>query len=261
MRNLNELFDEVEGLPDDFLIQLNVLRCNGDGSDFRYITDKAGMPYFKGEVLPVLKPLEYFFRLSNTDVELVDKPRGKFDIQTSSLCTMGHVSTDYDESMCLILQGIKENRLSIDDVYLPLLYLVRHSIELSLKQNLLNAGQKYLTSKSILKIKNEHSICKLFNKFETVINIAISNILDSTEFKQDTEKHHRSLGELKDIIHDIESNSYYFRFPMDRYGQSYNLNIDGNKLVKILKLRERIDAYVTFAVPLLQEYGYLDYDD
>ena len=264
--SLKDLFDKIEGLPNDFLEQLDVLRCHGGGEDFRYIANKDGKPYFNGEVLQILRSLEYFFKLSNTDIVLENKPKGRFEIHTLPLRTMGHISTDYDESMCLILQGIIENKLTINDVYLPLLYIIRHSIELSLKHNLLDAGYKYLTYKSILKIRDEHSIGKLYNMFNQVIGAALDNIKEfgekETKLRQETETFHKLFEELQGVIHNIDTNSFYFRFPVDRNCQPYNMTLDNNKLIMILKLRNKVDAYITFAVPLLQEYGYLvkDYE-
>lgn len=261
--SIKELFEKTEGLSDDFLSQLDVLRCDGDGGDFRYITDKEGNPYFKDDVLCILNPLKYFLTYVGIDIELPDRPRFRYEIHTLGLHTMGQISTDYDESIYLIIQGIIENEISINDVYLPLFYLIRHSMELSLKQSLFNTGKKYLDSKKIEKIKNEHSICRLFNWFNPIIKTALENISECDEnlkFKQETKDYHIDLEKLKDVIHDLDSNSYYYRFPTDRNGNPHNLKINTDILKNILKFREKVDAYLTFAIPVLQEYGYLESD-
>lgn len=68
------------------------------------------------------------------------------------------------------------------------------------------------------------------------------------------------IAKLKDVIHDLDSNSYYYRFPTDRNGNPHNLKINTDMLKNILKFREKVDAYLTFAIPVLQEYGYLESD-
>ena len=263
--SLNELYNKTQGLPLDFLQKLSVLRCDNDGSDFRYLHDKDGNPYFNGEILQLLEPLKYFISLEDNNVDIVNKPKGKFEIHTSLLRTMGHISTDYDESMCLIYEGIKQGELSINEVFLPFLFIIRHSIELSLKQNLIDASA-YLSEKDLAKIMNEHSLCSLFNKFDTIISQALQNMQkdnneDFSDFKKHTEEYHEDLKVLQQIIHDTDYNSYYYRFPIDREGNPYNLLIDGKKLIALLTLRDKVDAYLTYAVPLLQEYGYLNISD
>ena len=79
-------------------------------------------------------------------------------------------------------------------------------------------------------------------------------------FKQETKDYHIDLEKLKDVIHDLDSNSYYYRFPTDRNGNPHNLKINTDILKNILKFREKVDAYLTFAIPVLQEYGYLESD-
>lgn len=260
--SLNELYNKTQGLPLDFLQKLSVLRCDSDGSDFRYIHDKDGKPYFNREILLLFDPLKYFISIEDENVDIADKPKGKFEIHTLSLWTMGHISTDYDESMCLIYEGIKQGELSINDVFLPFLFIIRHSIELSLKQNLMDASA-YLSEKDIAKIMNEHSLYRLFNKFDAIISQALQNMqkdnnADYSDFKKKTEDYHKDLKVLQQIIHDTDYNSYYYRFPIDRDGNLYKLSIDGSKLIALLTLRDKVNAYLTFAVPLLQEYGYLD---
>lgn len=263
--SINELYNKTGGLPLDFLPNLNVLRCDSDGSDFRYLHDKDGNPYFNRDILQLLEPLKFFISLEDNNVDIVNKPKGKFEIHTSSLRTMGHISTDYDESMCLIYEGIKRGELSINEVFLPFLFIIRHSIELSLKQNLIDASA-YLSDKDLAKIMNEHSLCSLFNKFDTIISQALQNMqkdnnADFSDFKKQTEEYHENLKMLQQIIHDTDYNSYYYRFPIDRDGNPYNLSIDGKKLIALLTLRDKVDAYLTYAVPLLQEYGYLNISD
>lgn len=60
------------------------------------------------------------------------------------------------------------------------------------------------------------------------------------------------------MIHNLDSNSYYYRFPIDKYGNYYCLTLNNKKIVDLLKLRIEVDAYLTFAVDLLQHYGYLE---
>ncbi|MBE6342150.1 MAG: hypothetical protein E7065_02010 [Lentimicrobiaceae bacterium] len=262
--SLKELFEKTEGLPDDLLSQLDVLRCDGDGGDFRYITDKEDNHYFKDDILYILNPLKFFLNLVGIDIELPNEPKGRYEIHTSGLYAMGQMATDYDESVYLIIKGIIENEISINDVYMPLFYLIRHSMELSLKQNLLDAGEEYLDQKIIKKIKNEHSICKLFNCFDHIIDIALDNISEDDgtyeEFKKETIRLQGELEKIQKNVHDLDTNSYYYRFPTDRHGNPHNIKINTDVLKYILKVREKVDAYLIFAIPVLQQYGFLECD-
>ena len=75
--SIKELFEKTEGLPNDFISQLDVLRCDGDGGDFRYITDKEDNPYFKDDVLYIMNPLEFFLNFVDTDILIQQKENKK----------------------------------------------------------------------------------------------------------------------------------------------------------------------------------------
>lgn len=261
--SINELFNKTENLPSDFLKQLEILKCEGDGSDFRYYRNKEGKTYFNNEIINIKAPIEYFLDICGLNVILTGKHKGHFNIY-ANYNTIGQIATDYDESMCLIIDGIIQKKLSINEVYLPLIFIIRHSIELSLKQNLIVAGQNYLSDNDISNILQEHSIAKLFHKFEMIINIALNNMSKKGDenvqnFKKETEEYQQKLNSLQSLIQNLDSNSYFYRFPIDRNGNSYNLTLNERKIIELLKLRLEVDAYLTFAIPVLQEYGYLEY--
>lgn len=257
--SLVELYNKSEGLPFDFLLQLNLLKCDSDGADFRYATDKRGYHYFNGEVLNLFEPFNFFINLIGANINVENKPKGKFEIHTHPY-KIGQLSTDYDTSMCFIYEGVMQKRISINDIYLPFLFIIRHSIELSLKYNLIEVIG-YIKDNNIKSIMNEHSLSFLFNQLNEVINIALQN-LDKEKneaflnFREETKKYHNDLRELQQIVHNIDYNSYCFRFPIDKNGNLYKINLDSRKLNELLRLRFKLDAYLSCATPVLQEYGY-----
>ena len=256
--SLDKLVGNINNLPTCFLEQLSVLRCGGNGEDFRYPTDKKGKPYFNGEVFDVLKSLEYFFNLINVKVNLENKPKGRFEIHSNRFLTIGQVCTDYDFSINILLESIINDELSVNDVYLPLIYLIRHSVELSLKSNLIEAGEEYLTSNQLRNLCNEHSLCKLFENLDTIINKALANMSPKeSDFKKETENYHVKLNELKELLNDLDEKSYCYRFPVNEKGEIHELKINTDMLTDLIDLRNNVDSYLNFAVPLLKEYGFL----
>ncbi len=143
----------------------------------------------------------------------------------------------------------------MSDVYLPLLFLIRHSMELGLKSNLADA-KEYLLPNKLNVIQNEHSICKLFNLLNGIINKALMEIKESN-FKEKTKSYHDLLQQLNTEIHKLDSDSYYFRFPYKKDGTLSQFRLEKSETYKILNLCQKVDAYLTFAIPVLKHYGYI----
>ena len=61
--------------------------------------------------------------------------------------------------------------------------------------------------------------------------------------------------ELNESIHQLDTNSMYFRFPVDNKGKHHPLYMKGERLYKILKLYYLTDPFITFTLDVLEEEG------
>lgn len=108
-------------------------------------------------------------------------------------------------------------RGSCTGIYLPILFLIRHTLELGYKTNL-KFLNPLLKPEEQIEFKNDHNLSSLHEKFrQTVKKINISLNLKE-EFIKEFEKHESKLNKFKQELHEIDSGSTTFRYPSTREG-------------------------------------------
>ena len=160
----------------------------------------------------------------------------------------------YENAINILINQIVQEKSRIDVIAYPLLYLMRHTIELALKENI-----KYLKKYSKLNIVklNTHTLTELVLKFETHYNkIAVENNFE-TELNKEFTKY---LTELKLLISELGIDASSFR---------YIYSSDGTKIfnsstsVKIYELKEKFDnsiIFLTHTADAISQYtDYIDY--
>jgi hypothetical protein len=173
---------KLEKLSPQFKDILSLLDGDKDGTCFRYIQSTNGVKY-NFDSTPrtcYLSAFQYFFSLMGETVENVSTKRDRayFEFHPERY-SLGQVKTDYDFSITQLVKGILTRRLETDDVLLPLLFLLRHSVELSLKSNLQEVFGKVYNNE----ISKEHSLCKLFSYFNKEISKGIEQMPEEDELK------------------------------------------------------------------------------
>lgn len=239
---------------------------NEDGTCYRYYANRDGIPFFRDtKVLKFGEIVEQFNSTPLTNFEIIEKlpplkynaPRIKWDLTFHLHMNrgIGHIRTDYDCLFELILKGIINNEITIDKVYLPLLFYIRHSLELALKENLdrLRAYSLFARNVSL-----EHSLLRLYNQFNQCIeSSSILNALNS-ELQIRYNQQLTTMNSLISTIHILDSNSQAFRFPINSCNQQETLN-DIN-LSALIKDFYKIDSLISFFIPFLEENGVLNHN-
>lgn len=264
--SLSELLNLIEddALPSDFLSKLSVLNVNNDGSCFRYIKDKEGCRYWKKQSLEAYSAAVYFSSICqeafsvNMQNRITDsnmnKMKGELTVYTDNL-NLGQLRTCYDFALSEILGGINGGQLNINDVYLPVLFLVRHGLELAFKQSLADFNEK-LTDKQKSKIDGEHSLKLLFAYWDEHLNISIKNMGKNLEEVRKKARLDRvSTVALQNKLSLLDQKSYAFRFPFDDKGNPLDFHLEREAILDIVKLYQEVDSYVTFATPYFQQIG------
>ena len=77
---------------------------------------------------------------------------------------LGHIKTQYDQVIEFLVNGILNENFDIDKTYLPLFFLIRHSLEIGLKSNLEQANIELSDYNDI------HSLEKLYNLFKDYLS-------------------------------------------------------------------------------------------
>ena len=156
----------------------------------------------------------------------------------------------------MLVLGIIEGRLSVNDIYLPIFFLLRHGIELSLKSNIQDIGNKVPIPKQ-REIGEIHSIERLYNILLSYIEPAVKKIPQGDKFESETKSFIQGVDKLKKCIHNLDVHSRTFRFP----NLESPLVLKRTSLIDALKLYYSTDAFLTNAVNVLMYSGYLEVGD
>lgn len=272
-QNTHNLMKLANNLGPDFstLIQsLTHLFAEGDGAMFRYDTGIDGNPYFGTyNVLEVYLDCQAFIQFTKDnygrfslypicqEIDVNDKIlKHELSFYTHECRGLGCIRSHYDFTTDFLVQGVINGHLSINDIYLPLLFLLRHGIELALKSNLQDIGNKIPIDKQE-EIGGIHSIERLYHILLNYIKPAVDKIPQGEKFKAETESFIQNTELLNKCIHNLDTQSKTFRFP----NMTNPLVLKEKSLIDALKLYYATDAFLTNAVDVLLFAGYIEVGD
>ena len=160
----------------------------------------------------------------------------------------------YENSVDILINQIIEEKHRVDTIAHPLLYLMRHSIELGLKENI-----KYIKRYSKLPFsKNKtHILSELFSEFEKHYSkIAIENNFE-TELKEEYEKY---TSDLKEVINALGEEASSFRYVYATDGKKVFANSDTINIYELKKKYDTSLVFITHTADLITPYtDYIDY--
>lgn len=173
---------------------------------------------------------------------------------------VGHSYSDmnlvgqYENAVDILINQIIDGKHRIDTVAHPLLYLMRHSIELGLKENI-----KYLKKYSklpFLKSKT-HTLSDLFSEFEKHYNeIAVKNNFE-TELKEEYNKY---TSGLKDVIQALGEDASSFRYIYATDGKKVFTNTETINIYELKKKYDNSLVFITHTADAISPYtDYIDY--
>ena len=138
---------------------------------------------------------------------------------------------------------------TIDSIAIPILFLIRHYLELILKANI-KYFAKYSESNSMIKeIDNKHDLLPLSNSFKehwTKVKKTYNLNINDTEY-------FNKLDELIKKFNELDKKSFSFRYPCDKEG---NPNLDATKPIDIYGIKKLVDEIL----PLL-EYSIVEFEE
>lgn len=256
--NIRDLYEKA-GLQDQsFLEAFDCLKCDSDGGCWRYLFDKKRNPYFKQESIDATEACYYYDLLLNNENLQVYTDRvfqWELTFHTGECHSLDIVATQYDFAIQDLLTAVLKEEISINDIYLPLLFLLRHSLEIKLKAAIIELG-RVVKEKCIRKFYSTHPIKELYKILFCHIDVAVGAMPDG-ELKIESEKLRRVVQEYQERIQSLDANSYVFRFPCDREGSITNFMPNTDVVSDILKLHWESDSFLCFAVPVLFMEGVL----
>ena len=259
--NLKDL-SQIANITDlKFLKYFDCLNCNSEGDCWRYITDRNGTPYFQErKEIHAFDACNYYCLFLDNDTSFTNASTDKKLQWELTFHTIGDdplwiIGTQYDVAISDILQAIRERKISINDVYLPLLFFLRHSLELKLKASIIELGN-VVNEQDRSEVNHTHSVKLLYDIFQHFIDCAIKNIKD-LNLKEESIAFQKVTEQYKDAIQSLDANSYLFRFPKDRKGNDANFTPKSDCVSEILKLYRKSDSFLCYAVGVLYQAGVL----
>jgi len=163
--------------------------------------------------------------------------------------------SQYKNVIDAIVNGIEQST-PIDTVSLPLLFLIRHSLELALKANVLKLEQiNHDVEKIELKGKKYHSLELLFNRFKEHLEKVRATFPISPEIKGQIDNDLMKFSPLVDKLHKLDQGSFNFRYPVDTNG-NYNFSWDTRENIsEIVDMYYSIQSFLVFIENALTEEG------
>lgn len=174
--------------------------------------------------------------------------RNNFIFHTQDCQHLGVMRTQYDTCISTLLMAIENKKVALEEILMPIMFLLRHSIELGLKDNL-----KDIVSPADKKkmMKKGHKLVGLYNILtDGYLQNSIQTILNE-KFKKETEEFLNRIEKLSNLINLLDTNSLNFRFPVGQIQFTKKTFIDSYELYITS------DTFLTFGTGVLFEYGYL----
>ena len=149
-----------------------------------------------------------------------------------------------------------EKDTPIDTVALPLLFLIRHSLELSLKANILKLEEANLdVGKIELSGTKYHSLALLYDKVVEHLNKVKKNFRISKEISSQIDAYLQKISPMVDKLQKLDRGSCSFRYPVDADGNYYFSWDARENLSEIIDAFYSIQPFLVFTENVLNEEG------
>lgn len=263
--NLNVLFNSLQVNNSVLLKSFSSLQCDSEGDCWRYLTDNNGKEYFSPyDTIDAFEACHNYYTLLYQDNSLDSLRNNKvfrweltFHPRESN--KLGIIGSQYDSAIIDILRAIEDNKVSINEIYLPLLFLLRHSLEIKLKAKIMEQNKVISLMYQSLQT---HSPRSLYNTLSTLIENAIQSINDRT-YKDQCMVQLKATTDYIETITRLDTNSLSFRFPKDKRGNNSNYIPNPNDVKTILQLWQKSDSLLSIGISFLIENSpdYIDPDE
>lgn len=253
-------------LPAELQRLIDLVDKDQDGSCYRYVADpNTGKLYFpNGDQIDTSKFFKEHAKMVSAgiwgarsispDMDFDNKFREwdlTFHMRESN--TMWAIRTQFNGLTETLLEEIIEGRIALQEIYIPLLFMIRHSLELVLKANVADAN-RYLPGINNLKLKREHKLTQVLSAFNV--------FLDSLELhkmprplRKKLARFRKKYDDLNTTLHQLDVHSRIFRFPTDKAGNLQALQTKRINMQRILELLYYTDKFLTFTDLVLLDNG------
>ena len=167
----------------------------------------------------------------------------------------------YKSAIDHLIEGVEGN-LPVNTVSSPLLFLIRHCLELGFKANILKLETvSNARPKLTFKDGNSHSLEHLYGIFKDHLFEIQKNHDIEQSIKEAMNEFLNQTESLKNILHQLDKASYNFRYPVDTDG---NYNFEWDEQVNIADIVDafyKLQPFIVFTDQVLYEHGVFGFED
>lgn len=197
------------------------------------------------------KNTDIIMRLDNID----PKKRFLFESYIGWNTSWWHYYGQYKNMIDEIVRGI-ERKTPIDTVSLPLMFLIRHSLELGFKANILKLEHvNTKVAKIKLSGKKYHSLDNLYKKFSEHFNALKKENKVAKSITDEIDNYLVKLRTITSVLHNLDEGSFCFRYPVDTMSNS-NFEFDKRiNVADVVNLYYQISPFLMYTENVLVEEG------
>jgi hypothetical protein len=133
----------------------------------------------------------------------------------------------YDATIKFLYEGIEINKIAAPDAVYPLLFLIRHFIEIGCKGNIHALA---ITSGLTDGTGRIHQLRPLYDAVKIHFNNVVAKTQMTVAQEEEFKKAHDNLNELVKLFENIDPNSVAFRYPKTIQKKTRSLDVDLNEI-------------------------------
>lgn len=265
--NMTEIVSALGGiklLPNEIQRLIQIIDLDQNGYCYRYYFDSCTRStYFKfGKVVETAEYFSIYEKMVKLNIlnskticpDLKIHEDWDLNFQVGYEFQYWHLRFQYDLIIEILLEGLLKDSIDLQQAYIPLLFLIRHALELSLKAFVSDLEQ-YNGTENDKSLCGEYRLSALFREFK--------NFATTLNFeKMDTNMQ----VELKTLLYQFDLNSTNidtldlynenFRFPGSH--DNFNKVEFGNiPLAELIQLYYHSNKILTFSIDTLIDEGIL----
>lgn len=261
--NIEDLFLEA-GIDKASLLYSEIgLDFNSEGDSLRYYRDKDEKKFDNtGFMVLTYKILEEYnaafsnisnFKAIDERADYSKQQKWNLTFHLNEAHCEEHVKAEYENVITKVLELISNGKVDLNQCYLPVFFLIRHSSELALKC-LIKEANFFSDDVHAKKIDGKHSLVSLFNVYNDYLKKIDMSKLPQT-VQEELTSYREKTKKLTARIHEFDSNSQAFRFPFDKNGIPGRLNYSKYNFWNMVTALKDINAFLCFTNLVLAESG------
>ena len=199
--------------------------------------------------------------IGDTQTKKAEMDNRKYEVFLGYHQTFWSYLNSYQKAFDILIEDIEKNDLYVDRIAYPMLFMVRHSLELGFKANI-RYFQTY-SEKNDLANSDSHNLKKLFEGFKIHIKETIKNLKTKYSIeveKEDIKEFNHYCNEVEKLTNEFEildNGSFSFRYPIDK---SNNKVFNTNDKINLLDVKELFDKAMTLLFHTQDVFSkYIDY--